>query len=185
MTKKYDLLLKNGEVIDPSQSLRGARDVAFRDGRVAALDSDISSEDAREVVDVTGRIVTPGLIDIHGHYFQHIVPFATSADEVYLPNGVTTTVDAGSSGWLHFEGFKEFILTREQTRLMALVNLSALGMMSPPGVLERTSVQQSASVGDHRRCSIPETWANCKTSVTRGSRKPCSASETIPTSSLE
>ena len=131
MTKKYDLLLKNGEVIDPSQSLRGARDVAFRDGRVAALESDISSEDAREVVDATGRIITPGLIDIHGHYFQHIVPFATSADEVCLPNGVTTTVDAGSSGWLHFEGFKEFILTREQTRLMALVNLSALGMMSP------------------------------------------------------
>ena len=131
MTKKYDLLLKNGEVIDPSQSLQGVRDVAFRDGTVAALESNISSEDAREVVDVTGRIVTPGLIDIHGHYFQHIVPFATSADEVCLPNGVTTTVDAGSSGWLHFEGFKEFILTREQTRLMALVNLSALGMMSP------------------------------------------------------
>ena len=131
MTTKYDLLLKKGEVIDPSQSLRGVRDVAFRDGKVAALESHISREDAREVVDVAGRIVTPGLIDIHGHYFQHIVPFATSADEVCLPNGVTTTVDAGSSGWLHFEGFKEFILTREQTRLIALVNLSALGMMSP------------------------------------------------------
>ena len=131
MTNRYDLLLKNGEVIDPSQGLRTVFDIAFRDGRVAALESDISSDDAREVADVTGRVVTPGLIDIHGHYFQHIVPFATSADEVCLPNGVTTTVDAGSSGWLHFEGFKEFILTREQTRLMALVNLSALGMMSP------------------------------------------------------
>ena len=131
MTDKYDLLLKNGEVIDPSQGLRGVRDIAFRDGRVAALESDIPSDDAREAVDVDGRVVTPGLIDIHGHYFEHIVPFATSADEVCLPNGVTTTVDAGSSGWLHFEGFKEFILTCEQTRLMALVNLSSLGMMSP------------------------------------------------------
>ena len=131
MPTKYDLLLQGGEVIDPSQSLHGMRDVAFRDGKVVALEKDISSDDAREVVDVSGKIVTPGLIDIHGHYFEHIVPFATAADRVCLPNGVTTTVDAGSSGWLHFEGFKEFILKREQTRLMALVNLSALGMMAP------------------------------------------------------
>ena len=114
MPTKYDLLLQGGEVIDPSQSLRGMRDVAFRDGKVVALEKDISSDDAREVVDVSGKIVTPGLIDIHGHYFEHIVPFATAADRVCLPNGVTTTVDAGSSGWLHFEGFKEFILKRCQ-----------------------------------------------------------------------
>lgn len=131
MSPRYELLLKGGEVIDPSQGLRGLRDVAFIDGKVAALEEDISRDDAREVVDVSGKIVTPGLIDIHGHYFEHIVPFATAADRVCLPNGVTTTVDAGSSGWLHFEGFKEYILKREQTRLMALVNLSALGMMAP------------------------------------------------------
>ena len=131
MSPKYDLLLKGGEIIDPSQGLRGTRDVAFSDGRVAALEQDVLPDDARQVVDVSGKIVTPGLIDIHGHYFEHIVPFATAADRVCLPNGVTTTVDAGSSGWLHFEGFKEYILTREQTRLMALVNLSALGMMAP------------------------------------------------------
>ena len=131
MSPRYELLLKGGEVIDPSQGLRGPRDVAFIDGKVAALEEDISRDDAREVVDVSGKIVTPGLIDIHGHYFEHIVPFSTAADRVCLPNGVTTTVDAGSSGWLHFEGFKEYILKREQTRLMALVNLSALGMMAP------------------------------------------------------
>lgn len=131
MSPRYELLLKGGEVIDPSQGLRGPRDVAFSDGKVAALGEDISRDDAGEVVDVSGKIVTPGLIDIHGHYFEHIVPFATAADRVCLPNGVTTTVDAGSSGWLHFEGFKEYILRREQTRLMALVNLSALGMMAP------------------------------------------------------
>ncbi len=131
MSPGYELLLKGGEVIDPSQGLRAPRDVAFSDGKVAALEVDISPDDARQVVDVSGKIVTPGLIDIHGHYFEHIVPFSTAADRVCLPNGVTTTVDAGSSGWLHFEGFKEYILKREQTRLMALVNLSALGMMAP------------------------------------------------------
>ncbi len=131
MPDRFDLVLKGGEVIDPAQGLRAVRDVAFEAGRIAAIEEDISPVDAREVVDVTGKIVTPGLIDIHGHYFEHIVPFATAADSVCLPNGVTTTVDAGSSGWLHFDGFKEFILSREQTRLMALVNLSALGMMAP------------------------------------------------------
>lgn len=127
---KYDLVLKGGEVIDPSQDLRGVRDVAFRDGKVAAVAPDILTEDARHVVDVSGKIVTPGLVDIHGHYFEKIVPFATSADSVCLPNGVTTSVDAGSSGWTHFDGLREFILERQKTRLTALVNLSALGMLS-------------------------------------------------------
>ena len=130
MADRYDLVLKGGEVIDPGQGLRGLRDVAFRDGKVASVAATIPAEDSRRAVDVSGKVVTPGLIDIHGHYFEHIVPWATSADRACLPNGVTTTVDAGSSGWTHFDGFKEFILRREKTRLMALINLSALGMMS-------------------------------------------------------
>ena len=92
MSPRYELLLKGGEVIDPSQGLRGPRHVAFSDGKVAALEDDLSRDDAREVVDVSGKIVTPGLIDIHGHYFEHIVLFATAADGVCLPNGVHTTL---------------------------------------------------------------------------------------------
>ena len=131
MAAKYDLLLKGGEVIDPAQGLRGVRDVAFLDGKVAALAPEVSSQEAREVLSVSGKLVTPGLIDIHGHYYEHVVPFATSADRVCLPNGVTTTVDAGSSGWTHFNGLREYVLKKEKTRLLALVNLSALGMLSP------------------------------------------------------
>ena len=126
---KYDLLLKGGEVVDPSQGLRGVRDVAFQGGKVAAVAPEIPEEEARQVLHVSGKLVTPGLIDVHGHYYEHVVPFATAADSVCLPNGVTTTVDAGSSGWTQFEGFKEYILKRQKTRLMALINLSALGML--------------------------------------------------------
>ena len=129
MASKYDLLLKGGEVVDPSQHLRGVRDVAFNGGKVAAVEAGIPGEEARETVDVSGKLVTPGLIDIHGHYFEHIVPFSIAADEVCLPNGVTTTLDAGSSGWTHFDGFREYIVKREKTRMLALVNLSALGML--------------------------------------------------------
>lgn len=131
MSFKYDLLLKGGEIFDPTQNLREILDIAFSHGKVAAISQEIPLEESKETKNVSGKLVTPGLIDIHGHYFEHIVPFSTSADLVCLPNGVTTTMDAGSSGWTHFEGFKEFILAQQQTRIMALVNLSALGMMAP------------------------------------------------------
>ena len=127
---KYDLLLKGGEVVDPSQDLRGIRDVAFQGGKVAAVAPEIPGEEARQVLHVSGKLVTPGLIDVHGHYYEHVFAGA-AADSVCLPNGVTTTVDAGSSGWTQFEGFKEYILKRQKTRLMALINLSALGMLDP------------------------------------------------------
>ena len=82
----------------------------IHDGKVAAIAPEIPKEDARDAVEVSGKLVTPGLIDIHGHYFEHVVPFGTAADAACLPNGVTTTVDAGSSGWMQFEAFKEYII---------------------------------------------------------------------------
>ncbi|MBI14807.1 MAG: hypothetical protein CL782_00875 [Chloroflexi bacterium] len=130
MTAQYDILLKNGHVLDPTQGINQKKDIAFLDGKIALLEDSIPTKHSRKTVDVSENIITPGLIDIHGHYFEHIVPFATRADSVCLPNGVTTTMDAGSSGWTHFDGFREFIIESQQTRIMALVNLSALGMMA-------------------------------------------------------
>ena len=127
------MLLKGGEVIDPGQGLRAPRDVAFLDGIVARVDRDIPAWEARESIDVSGKLVTPGLVDIHGHYFNHFFSAATDADAACLPFGVTTSVDAGSSGWLHFDAFKEYILSRQETRLYALINLSAMGMYSMRG----------------------------------------------------
>jgi len=129
MAVSYDLVLKGGEVIDPSQDLRAVRDVAFKDGKVAAVAPNIPEEEAGSALDVSGKLVTPGLVDIHGHYYEHVVDNSIGADSVCLPNGVTTSVDAGSSGWTQFPGFKEFILKRQETRLMALLNLSSLGML--------------------------------------------------------
>ena len=129
MDLKYDLLLKGGNVVDPSQSVIGVRDVAFRDGKVAAMAAEIAGDEARRVVDVSGKYVAPGLVDVHGHYYQLVHPHSIRADEACLPNGVTTTVDAGSSGWTHFDGLREYVIERQDTRMMALVNLSALGMM--------------------------------------------------------
>ena len=129
MPAKYDLLLKGGEVLDPARGPRAVADVAFKDGRVAAVGPDLDIANASKGLDVSGKLVTPGLIDVHGHYFPHVTHMGISADSVCLPNGVTTTMDAGSSGWVHFDAFKEFIIRREKTRLFALINLSSLGML--------------------------------------------------------
>ncbi len=129
MAAVYDLVLKGGELIDPAAGFRAVGDVAFRDGRVAAVGPDLDESNAARALDVSGKLVTPGLVDIHGHYFPHATQMGISADSVCLPNGVTTTVDAGSSGWIQFDAFKEFVIRQEQTRLLALINLSALGML--------------------------------------------------------
>ena len=134
MVLKYDLLLKGGEVIDPGEGLRGVRDVAFQNGKVALVGADIPDAEAREVIDVSGKLVAPGLVDIHGHYFHGATPeSSTDADSACLPYGVTTSVDAGSSGWIHFDAFREYVLSKQETRLYALINLSALGMFGMEG----------------------------------------------------
>jgi dihydroorotase len=130
MTQAYDLLLKGGTVIDPAQDLQQRCDVAFRNGRVAALAPDLPMAAAREVIDVSGNLVTPGLIDVHGHFFYRGWPGAVEADVACLPVGVTTAVDAGSTGWGNFPALREYIIRPSQTRLYAFVHLCAIGLTS-------------------------------------------------------
>ncbi|MEE8304245.1 MAG: amidohydrolase/deacetylase family metallohydrolase [Candidatus Tectomicrobia bacterium] len=130
MTEAYDLLLKGGEVIDPSQALQQRCDVAFRDGRVAAVAPDLPIASAQEVIDVTGNLVTPGLIDIHGHFFYRGWPGSVDPDVACLPAGVTSAVDAGSTGWGNYPALREYVLQPSHTRLYAFVHLCATGLTS-------------------------------------------------------
>jgi len=125
----FDLLLRGGTVVDPGQGVEGRLDVAFANGRVAAVGPDLSVT-ATEVIDVTGKLVTPGLIDLHGHFFHRGQPLFVDADETCLPTGVTTAVDAGSSGWATYAGFREYVIDRAETRLLAFLNLAATGLAS-------------------------------------------------------
>ena len=127
----YDLLLKNGNVIDPSQGMDGVRDVAIADGKVAALEAGISESSAREVVDASGLIVMPGLVDFHVHVFWGASHYGIDPDGGNIARGVTTALDAGSSGAHTFGAFRRYVLERSETRLYALLNISAMGMLSP------------------------------------------------------
>lgn len=128
----YDLLLKGGEVIDPSQSLRGRYDVAVLRGRIAAVSEHIDPSAARLVVDVSGKIVTPGLVDLHAHVYAEGTALGVVADEVCPPAGVTTVLDAGSAGCNNFAAFRRLAVNSQRTRVYALVHISRIGLTGFP-----------------------------------------------------
>jgi dihydroorotase len=133
--QKYDLLLKGGHVIDPKNGISAIRDVAIAGGKVAAVASRISASDALKVVDVSNLYVTPGLVDIHAHVFAGTGERASYAGDnsVYpdgftLRSGVTTVVDAGCAGWRNFADFKQRVIDRSRTRVLAFLNIVGNGM---------------------------------------------------------
>jgi len=134
----YDLLIAGGRVIDPSQELDDVRDIAIADGKISALEKAIPPSEGRRVLDARGRIVTPGLIDIHVHVYEGVSHYGVNADTNCLHKGVTTAVDAGSAGANTFPGLRQYVIDVSQTRILAYLNLSMIGMLTecPPGELE-------------------------------------------------
>ncbi len=125
---RYDLVLKGGHVIDPPTGLDGRRDVAFSAGRVAAVDADIPRDAGREVVDLGGAYLAPGLIDLHAHAFLAGHDLGIQTDAICRATGVTTLCDAGSTGAANFPGLREFVIARAETRVLAFLHVSAIGL---------------------------------------------------------
>jgi dihydroorotase len=140
-----DILLKGGHVIDPKNKIDSQMDVAIVDGKVFQVAANIPVKNVKTVVDVTGMYVTPGLIDMHVHAFSGNDPDAYIAngwdalppDGFTFRAGVTTVVDAGSSGWRNFRDFKRQTIDRSQTRVLAFLNIVGVGMV---GRLEEQDV---------------------------------------------
>jgi len=132
--KKYDLLLKGGHVIDAKNRISAVRDVAVHNGKIAAVAPDIPASRALKTVDVGGLYVVPGLVDIHAHAYASTGARAYAGDKSVYPDGftfrsgVTTVVDAGTSGWRTFPDFKERVIDRSKTRVLALLNIVGHGM---------------------------------------------------------
>ncbi len=137
----YDLLIRNGQLIDPASNLNARRDVAFRAGRVASVAPALAGP-ATEIVDAAGLIVAPGMIDLHVHVYAGVSHYGILPDPTCLARGVTTAVDAGTSGAQTFAGFRRYIIEASATRLFALLNISRIGLVTgaeldpPVGELE-------------------------------------------------
>ena len=140
----YDLVVKGGHVIDPENGINESRDVAVRDGLVAAVERNIPSELGDRVAHVHGHYVTPGLIDIHMHAYGGYQGWLFP-DAHVLPNGVTTVVDTGGAGWKKFENFKDTIIADSKTRVLALINIVGAGMEG--------AVEQDVSEMDPAPCA--------------------------------
>ncbi|MEH2527011.1 MULTISPECIES: amidohydrolase/deacetylase family metallohydrolase [unclassified Bradyrhizobium] len=140
----FDRLLRGGRVICPASSIDGIRDVAIRHGKIAAVQSDILPTSAREVIDVTGKLVLPGLIDTHAHVYQYVTGrFGMNADMVGVQSGVTTLVDQGGPSCMTLAGFRHFVAEPAKSRVYAFLSAYLVGgleghyypqLYSPEGV---------------------------------------------------
>ena len=128
--KPYDLLIKGGKVIDPSQGVEAELDVAIREGKVASVAPGIPEGRTREVIRADGKIVTPGLIDLHTHVFPYVGPYGIEPDPYFVNKGVTSVIDAGTSGAFTFPAFRRFIIERAATRIRALLHVVSIGMVA-------------------------------------------------------
>jgi dihydroorotase len=129
---KFDLVIKGGDVLDPSQGLRGRRDIGIRYGLVEALEPDIPAARALRLLDAGGKLVTPGLIDLHSHVYPYGSAIGIPADELVAHQCTTTCVSAGDAGANNFAAFRRHIAAQTRTRLYAFVHIANMGLTPFP-----------------------------------------------------
>src|SRR6201996_5730784 len=128
MMMSFDLVLRGGRVVDPSQKLDAVTDVAFSGGKVAEVGTALKVGADTDVRDVSGQIVTPGLIDLHTHVYWGGTSLGIDAEEFCRASGVTTSVDTGSAGPGNFAGFRKHVIEPSQVRILAYLHVSHAGI---------------------------------------------------------
>ncbi|HMH17276.1 MAG TPA: amidohydrolase/deacetylase family metallohydrolase [Burkholderiales bacterium] len=131
-TDKFDLVIKGGEVLDPSQKLRARRDIGIKNAVIAALEPDIPDARAKQLLDAKGRLVLPGLVDMHAHVYPQVSALGLPADELVPYTATTTYVSAGDAGANTFSALKHYIVAQARSRIYAFVHISSIGLSGFP-----------------------------------------------------
>ena len=142
----YDLIVKGGTVVDPSQNLHALRDVAIEEGKIAKIAVDIPAEEAKRVVEVKGKMVTPGIIDIHTHVYSGVTDNGVDPDIGGVRAGVTTMVDAGSSGCDTFQGFPQHIIPNTATEIIVFLHICRTGLATNPDIFSPQSIDLDKTI---------------------------------------
>lgn len=158
MTSRFDLLLKGGEAVDPTQGLHAVRDIAFAGGKVAEISVDIAAADAASVIDASGSLVVPGLVDLHCHFFYGMSAICRDPRTELAPTGTTCAVDAGTAGIATFINLREFIIKPGALAFYAFLNIEILGMVARRYVetkrSELANAEKAAAMAMRNRDSI-------------------------------
>ena len=137
----FDLVLKGGTVVDPSSGLEGIMDVAVENGKIARIAAGIAPAEAARVIEVGGKIVTPGLIDLHAHVFEGVNRTGVNPDLGGVYAGVTTIVDAGSAGPATFAAFPRHIIPHCHTEIIPFLHICQTGLATMPDIIAESSVK--------------------------------------------
>jgi dihydroorotase len=170
VSEQFDVVIQGGQVIDPASDVAGRADVGIRDGKIARVAASIPADGAT-VIDASGQIVTPGLIDLHTHVYWGATYWGIEADPVAARTGVTTWLDVGSAGGYSFPGFREFIADKAKARIFALLNLSSIGLIAPSWELANPDywdVDLAAEVVERNRDVVLGIKARIDSKTTRG-----------------
>lgn len=149
----YDLLIKGGRVVDPAQSIDDKLDIAISGDRIATVAKDIPSPESQRVVDAGGKIVTPGLIDVHCHVYDGGVKESVEPDAAGVRQGVTTVVDAGSAGQAIFGGFPKYVIPASRTTVFCFLHLGSQGLSVMPELRDWEEIDldaTAATIESHR-----------------------------------
>jgi dihydroorotase len=129
---KFDLVVKGGELLDPGQKVRRKADIGMRYGRIEAIEADIPAARANRLLDAAGKLVIPGLIDLHAHVYPYGSAIGIPADELISFQGTTTMVSAGDAGANNFAAFRRYVMGQTRTRLYAFVHIANIGLAGFP-----------------------------------------------------
>jgi len=129
---KFDLIIRNCDLIDPSQNLRGKRDIGIKNARIAAIAGEIAADRGAQILDAGGKLVMPGLIDLHAHVYPQASAIGLPADELVPFTATTTYVSAGDAGGNNFSAFKHYVIGQARSRIYAFVHISSIGLAGFP-----------------------------------------------------